>query len=78
MGIRNYLCGVALIFAMYSCGPATINSKTEQGILEEFDRVTHFTYKGHKYIKFEIGPMTNYARMGIVHDPNCPCHESSH
>lgn len=74
MGIRNYLCGIALIFAMCSCGPATINNKTEQGILEEFDRVTHFTYKGHKYIKFEISPMMNNARMGIVHDPNCHCH----
>lgn len=65
-----------LLFAlivMYSCGPATINNKTEQGILEEFDRVTHFTYKGHKYIKFEI----SNTRMGIVHDPNCHCHENS-
>lgn len=61
------------LVAMYSCGPATINNKTEQGILTEFDKVTHFTYKGHKYIKFEISPWASTARLGIVHDPNCEC-----
>ena len=69
MGIRNYFCGIALIFAMYSCGPAPVKNKTEQDILEEFDKVTHFTYKGHKYIKFE-----KPYKIGIVHDPNCSCH----
>lgn len=60
------------LVAMCSCGPAIINNKTEQGILEEFDRVTHFTYKEHRYISFSYG-----YRMGIVHDPNCHCHENS-
>lgn len=59
----------ALIAVMCSCGPATINNESEQGILEEFDEVTHFTYKGHKYIKFE-----KPYKMSIVHDPNCDCH----
>ena len=68
MGIRNYLCGIALIFAMCSCGPATVNNKTEQGILNYFDKVTHFDYKGHKYISFVVG-----YKMGIVHDPDCSC-----
>ena len=77
MAIRNYLCGVALIFAMCSCGPATINNETEQGMLKEFDRVTHFTYKGHKYIKFEHSFPAREAAVGIVHDPNCHCHENS-
>ena len=61
------------LIAMCSCGPATINNKTEQGILEEFEKVTHFTYKGHRYISFTYG-----YKMGIVHDPNCPCHEDIH
>ena len=72
MAIRNYLCGIALIFAMCSCDFATVDTKIEQGVLEEFDRVTHFTYKGHKYIKFE-----KPYKIGVVHDPNCPCHENS-
>ena len=57
------------LVAMYSCGPATIKNKTEQDIFEEYDRIVHFTYKGHKYIKFE-----KPYRMGIVHDPDCACH----
>lgn len=59
----------ALIAVICSCSPATINNESEQGILEEFDEVTHFTYKGHKYIKFE-----KPYKIGIVHDPNCDCH----
>lgn len=74
MGIRNYLCGIALIFAMCSCGPARIETgHNEQSILTKFDRVRHFEYKGHKYIQFEVGPWAKQARMGIVHDPDCPC-----
>ena len=65
------------LVAMYSCGPAIINNKSEQGILEEFDRITHFTYKGHKYISFEHNPHISHATLGVVHDPNCPCHENS-
>lgn len=66
-----------VLVAMCSCGPATINNKTEQGILKEFDRVTHFTYKGHKYISFERNPHMSHATLGVVHDPNCHCHENS-
>ena len=74
MGIRNYLCGITLIFAMCSCGPARIETgHNEQSILTKFDRVRHFEYKGHKYIQFEVGPWAKQARMGIVHDPDCPC-----
>ena len=68
----KYVFLLFALIAMCSCGPATINNKTEQGILEEFDRVTHFDYKGHKYISFVIG-----HKMGIVHDPDCHCHENS-
>lgn len=73
MGIRNYLCGIALIFAMCSCGPATINNKTEQGILDHFDKVIHFDYKGHRYISFEHSFPAREAAVGIVHDPDCSC-----
>ena len=71
--MKKYLF-LLIVLVLCGCGPATINNKTEQGILKEFDRITHFTYKEHKYIRFEISPMMNNGRMGIVHDPNCPCH----
>ena len=60
------------LVALCSCGPATINNKTEQGILDHFDKVIHFTYKGHKYIKFEE-TYGNASVGGVVHDPDCWC-----
>lgn len=78
MGIRNYLCGIALIFAMCSCGPARVETKhSEQSILEKFDVVRHFEYKGHKYIQFAKTFPASQSNMGIVHDPDCHCHENS-
>lgn len=76
MGVRNYLCGIALIFAMCSCGPARVETKhSEQSILEKFDVVRHFEYKGHKYIQFAKTFPASQSNMGIVHDPDC--HENS-
>lgn len=37
-----------------------------------FDRVTHFEYKEHKYIKFEE-TYGNASVGGVVHDPDCWC-----
>lgn len=36
-----------------------------------FERITHFEYKGHKYIKFE--ELYGNSRGGVVHDPDCKC-----
>ena len=36
-----------------------------------FKRITHFEYKGHKYIKFE-GLYKDWVG-GVVHDPDCEC-----
>ena len=33
--------------------------------------IYRFKYDGHKYILFYAGDNRN----GIVHDPDCPCHE---
>ena len=68
---------VALVLCCISCE----NNQTEVRYLGKespkdiipFDRITHFEYKGHKYIQFEVGPWAKQARMGIVHDPDCPC-----
>ena len=37
-----------------------------------FERITHFEYKGHKYIKFEE-MFGNAGVGGVVHDPDCEC-----
>lgn len=37
------------------------------------DRVFHFEHENHQYIMFTIKYPTRYG--GIVHDPNCKCHE---
>ena len=74
MGIRNYLCGIALIFAMCSCGPARVETGlNEPSILEKFDVVRHFEYNGPKYIQFAKKFPASQSNMGIVHDPDCPC-----
>ena len=69
--MNKYVFLLFALVAMCSCGPATVNNKTEQGILNYFDEVTHFDYKGHKYISFVVG-----YKMGIVHDPDCDCHNN--
>ena len=71
--MKKYLFLLIALVAMCSCGPATINNKTEQGILDHFDNVIHFDYKGHKYISFEHSFPAREAAVGIVHDPDCPC-----
>ena len=36
--------------------------------VEIFDNVKHFSFEGHKYIKFSDGNL-----CGVVHDPKCGC-----
>ena len=63
-----------LIAIMCSCKPypATIEERNDPQMCD-FDRIRHFTYKGHKYISFERYPGTNGGTLAIVHDPNCSC-----
>ena len=68
---------IALV-AMCSCGPARVETgHNEHSILEKFDVVRHFEYKGHKYIQFAKTFPASQSSMGIVHDPDCDCHENS-
>lgn len=64
----------ALIAIICSCepSPATIEERNDPQMCD-FDRIRHFTYKGHKYISFEQNPNMNHATLAVVHDPNCPC-----
>lgn len=63
------------LVALCSCKPvpATIEERNDPQMCD-FDRIRHFTYKGHKYISFEQNPNMNHATLAVVHDPNCPCH----
>ena len=67
---------VALVLCCISCE----NNQTEVRYLGKespkdiipFRRITHFEYKGHKYIKF--GELAGQSSVGgVVHDPDCEC-----
>lgn len=73
--MKKYVFLLFALVAMCSCGPARIETgHNEQSILEKFDKVRHFEYKGHKYIQFARTFPASQSSMGIVHDPNCACH----
>lgn len=68
-----------LIFAVLCCISCE-NDQTEVRYLGKespkdiipFKRITHFEYKGHKYIKFDdFGGSASVG--GVVHDPDCWC-----
>ena len=73
--MKKYLFLLFALVAMCSCGPARIETgHNEQSILTKFDRVRHFEYKGHKYIQFAKTFPASQSNMGVVHDPDCACH----
>ena len=72
--MKKYLFLLIALVAMCSCGPARVETgHNEPSILEKFDVVRHFEYKGHKYIQFAKTFPASQSNMGIVHDPDCPC-----
>ena len=76
--MKKYLFLLFALVAMCSCGPAKVETgHNEHSILEKFDVVRHFEYKGHKYIQFARTFPASQSSMGIVHDPDCDCHENS-
>lgn len=73
--MKNFLL-VALILFCTSCE----DRQTEVRYLGKenpkdeipFKRITHFEYKGHKYIKFD--ELVGQSSIGgVVHDPDCEC-----
>ena len=73
--MKKYLFLLFALVAMCSCGPARVETgHNEHSILEKFDVVRHFEYKGHKYIQFAKTFPASQSNMGIVHDPDCACH----
>ena len=76
--MKKYIFLLFALIAMCSCGPARVETgHNEHSILEKFDVVRHFEYKGHKYIQFAKTFPASQSSMGIVHDPDCDCHENS-
>ena len=76
--MKKYLFLLIALVAMCSCGPAKVETEhSEHSILEKFDVVRHFEYKGHKYIQFARTFPARQSSMGIVHDPDCACHKNS-
>lgn len=76
--MKKYLFLLFALVAMCSCGPAKVETgHNEHSILEKFDVVRHFEYKGHKYIQFARTFPASQSSMGIVHDPDCDCHENN-
>ena len=72
--MKKYLFLLFALVAMSSCGPARVEiGHNEPSILEKFDVVRHFEYKGHKYIQFARTFPASQSSMGIVHDPDCSC-----
>ena len=72
--MKKYLFLLFALAAMCSCGPARVETgHNEPSILEKFDVVRHFEYKGHKYIQFARTFPASQSSMGIVHDPDCSC-----
>ena len=73
--MKKYIFLLFALIAMCSCGPAKVETgHNEHSILEKFDVVRHFEYKGHKYIQFAKTFPASQSNMGIVHDPDCACH----
>ena len=73
--MKKYVFLLFALVAMCSCGPARVETgHNEPSILEKFDVVRHFEYKGHKYIQFARTFPASQSSMGIVHDPDCACH----
>ncbi len=74
--MRKLFYLITLVIVICSCRPipATIEERNDPQMCD-FDRIRHFTYKGHKYISFEQNPGHNHATLGIVHDPNCGCYK---
>lgn len=68
---------VAMLTMMTSClepRPARIVERTEEEVIIKFDIIRHFEYQKHKYISFQYSPTPQQSFMGVVHDPDCTCH----
>lgn len=79
--MKKYIFLLFALVAMCSCNPtnrpAKIVQRTEEEIITKMDIIRHFEYQGHKYISFQYSPTPQQSYMGIVHNPDCYCHENS-
>jgi hypothetical protein len=75
--MKKYLFLLFALVAMSSCEPkpAIILERTEEEIISRFDVIRHYEYQNHRYISFQYSPSAYKSFMGVVHDPECPCHK---
>ena len=59
-----------MLFVLSSCVYQEEAVISNSGERIPFTGVTHFTYEGHEYIKFEEAN-GNATFGGVVHNPNC-------
>jgi len=59
------MLGLAIMTMLTSCLHQPTKSKFDA--IGDYT-VAPFSYKGHDYLALE-----GYSRMGLVHDPACPC-----
>ena len=72
--MKKILFLVVVGICLASCGWRN-NSNTHDKKIDNIDVATRFEYDGHKYILFMRYGNTNYTNQtGVVHDPDCPCH----
>ena len=61
------LCAIALTGCVGKAGKVD----TDQSLLNDFeDAIVPVEYNGHKYIIYK-----GIQKGGIIHDPDCPCHQ---
>ena len=68
----NKLLVLMSLVLFVSCNHNNTSIKDTKGV-EIIDNVRHFSFEGHKYIKFSEGEGSNSPTSGVVHDPNCWC-----
>ena len=73
--MKKIMILVLTCICLISCG-SRHNRETKEKKLSNIDYAERFEYDGHKYIIFHQLGSTNYTnRNGVVHDPDCPCHQ---
>lgn len=89
--MKKIIFALAVLLSVSCCGVqkvspiAVVEYTLDTGKMEGFipessrgkiGRIQEFKYKGHQYIQFDA--IDSYGgKCGIVHDPDCPCHNGS-
>ncbi len=71
---RIVILFIIAVFTLTACHDENRTAKTEDGSRVFAEK---FEFEGHHYIMFRSGPLGVYDHCtGVVHDPDCPCHNA--